>query len=119
MAISPVSLKDKVINTSKAITTDWFSSALVPRQDLEANEVVKWIFQVHCPTITAVYLAYTIDGAVIVWLLNGGASLVANELHVEEVMIPAGVTSVNVQHTIATQNISCIVSEVRQFNSVN
>jgi hypothetical protein len=119
MALSKMGNKAQLIETSKAITTDWFTTDLVVNEAQQSGEVYKWVFQIHVNTDTVVNLLYTIGGTLIPWAFNNGSAIVADSIYVEEVMIPSNVDTINIQHATTTQNVSVIVGEIREFDSVS
>jgi hypothetical protein len=110
----PSSLHSKVIATSKAVDTDWFSADLVPSSSGDTvSAMYKHSLMIHCPTSTIVNIQYVIDGSTIVMNLNGGVALSAGAVYIFDILLPQGVTGYNVQHKTGTQNITCIVSETK------
>ena len=119
MAISKARNIGELTGVARNTATNWFSSDLVPNVAQETGEIIKWMFQFHVLTATTVAIYVTISGTTNAYLVNGAAALVANTLYTAELLIPNNCTGVNIQHQTTNQNISCIVSEIREFDSIN
>ena len=118
MAISKVRKIGELVEVNKATATDWFAADLVPNVAQEAGELVKWIFQVSVNTATKVTIAVTTAAGTTNYVMNNDTALPVDTLVTQEIMIQNNVTGVNVTHATTTQNINCLVGEIRDFNSV-
>ena len=104
---------------NKAINTDWFATNLVPNAAMQTGELYKWVFCVSVNTATVVSVLVDTPGEVTIYKFNAGTALVADTLYTMEILISNTVTGVNVQHATTTQDVNCVVGEIREFDSVN
>ena len=120
MAISKMRRIGELNEVTKATATDWFAANLVPNIAQQSGELFKWVFQITVETTTVVtVLVDTAAGATVV-AFNAGTACVADTLYTMEIMISNSVTGVNIQHaTGATNDINCLVGEIRDFDSVH
>lgn len=119
MAIGKMRLIGELNEVNKAITTDWFTTNLTPNVAQQPGELLKWVIQVSVNSTTVVNVLVDTPGEVTTYAFNAGTALVADTLYVMEVMITDTVTGVNLQHAATTQDVNCVVGEIREFDSMN
>jgi hypothetical protein len=118
MALSKMRNIGELNEVSKTITTDWFTTNLVPNASMQNGELYKWVFSVSVNTATVVSVLVDTAAGTTVYKFNAGTALVADTLYTMEILISKAVTGVNVQHATTTQNVNCVVGEIREFDSV-
>ena len=103
-----------LVETSKTVDTNWFSTNLSPSVSGYGN-AVQHTLMIRVPTSTVVQLLFD-DGSDtdLIFLLNAGIALVANAVYVFDIVLLLG-QSYNIQHSTTTQNIFCSVVEDRDI----
>ena len=116
MSNSTSSTRDKLVATSKAAATDWFAANISASPGQRPGEALKHTIMFVSDASTVVNIHYDIDGTTdIVMGLNAGVAILANSLHIEDILIPldtsGGTTSWNIQHASGTNTVTCFVFE--------
>ena len=119
MALSKMRNIGELNEVNKAINTDWFAANLVPNVAMQTGELYKWVFCVSVNTATVVSVLVDTPGEVTIYKMNAGTALVADVLYTMEIIMSNTVTGVNVQHATTTQDVNCVIGEIREFDSVN
>lgn len=109
---------DTLLNTSKAINTDWFSTDFQPDgTDKSRNEPVKFGFLVNVTTDSIVNVGCKMDGTTAVQFdFNKGVALTAGAWYYFTMPVPAVATECNIQHQTGTQNVTGLVWKSRNLD---
>jgi hypothetical protein len=108
-------LVDKLIATSKAPDTDWFTVDISVGDNNYNNYVYKHTLQIHVTDATVLNLQYTLDGSTVTYDLNSGVAQPGGAVHQYDILLPPG-TTYNVQHKTGTQSVSCVIAETNTAN---
>lgn len=112
MSMAPGDLKAYIIETSKAINTNWLSADIAhPGSGVGPVKHTLYIFLKT--TDAVVKLELTDVGNSVADLemdLNGGVALTAGALYGFDLILVTG-QAYNIQHETATQNVSCWITE--------
>ena len=119
MALSKMRNVGELNEVNKAVATNWFAANITPNAAMQTGELYKWVLCVSVNTATVVSVLVDTSAGETIYKFNAGTALVADTLYTMEILISNAVTGVNVQHTTTTQDINCVVGEIREFDSVN
>ncbi len=101
----------RTVNTSKAISTNWFDTDIAPTTGLRQEEIEKHTLMLHCSLATKVNVIYKIDGQTITMVLNDDTALAANAVYIFDILIPQDATGYNIQHDTGTINVTAIIAK--------
>ena len=99
-----------VINTSRAVSTNWFSTDVAIVQPRNSRPVKHTLLIWVASTDTVVNFILTTESSTMTMTLNEGNALNAGSMYIFEVIVPNDATY-NLQHNTATQNVTCIITE--------
>ena len=108
-------LIDSLVQTSKAVDTDWFASDILVGAVNYNNYVFKHSLQIRVTTDTVLNLQYTYGGVTETYDLNSGVAQPGGAVHVYDILLPEG-ASYNIPHKTTEQNVTCIIAETNTAN---